>query len=387
MENATKKLYENKQYCRKFTARVISCQQNKDGYDIILDESAFFPEGGGQKGDTGILGEAKVTDTQLIGNTVIHKTDKPIEAGTEVCGEINWDIRYARMQNHSAEHIVSGVAFKKFGCNNVGFHMSDGSMIVDLDKKLSAEDISEIELASNKAVYGNTEIIVIYPKKEEIPSLQYRSKLNIEENLRLIKIGDVDFCACCAPHVAGTGEIGAIKIIDFSAYKGGTRIEMVAGPWALSDYTRLNADNKAIMKLLSAPRDNVVEFLSRQLDQISQLNREKQALIRELAMAKLSVIKVGENGYSFCEKCTFDDLRFCSNSVIEQGTVMCVLLSETSENQYIYVISSKDAEITSVLKQLNASFNGKGGGNPHYAQGKLSGERADIEALLGSLLG
>ncbi len=386
MENATIKLYEAEQYCKKFTAKVLSCELNGDFYDVILDRSAFFPEGGGQKGDTGKLGEADVADTQIVGETIIHKTDKPVETGSEVCGEINWEIRFERMQNHSAEHIVSGIAFSKFGCNNVGFHMSDGSMIVDLDKKLSPQDIEEIEIAANKAVYDNIDIIAIYPAKEEIPTLQYRSKLNIEENLRLIKIGDVDFCACCAPHVAKTGEIGAIKIIDATSYKGGTRIEMIAGMWALKDYARLNTDNKTIMKLLSAPRDNVVNFLSRQLDQIAQLNREKQALIRELAMLKLNITKVGNNGYSFCDKCTFDDLRFCSNSVIEQGTVMCVLLSAASENEYIYVINSKEAEITSVLKQLNAAFNGKGGGNPHYAQGKLSGEKTDIEALLNNLL-
>ncbi len=386
MENITKKLYEADAYCKKFTAKVLSCESNDGIYDIILDKSAFFPEGGGQKGDTGILGDAQITDTQIIGETIIHKADKPLAVGSEVCGEINWDVRFERMQNHSAEHIVSGVAFSKFGCNNVGFHMSDGSMIVDLDKKLTAENISEIEISSNKAVYDNIDIIAIFPTKEEIPALQYRSKLNIEENLRLIKIGDVDFCACCAPHVGKTGEIGAIKIIDASAYKGGTRIEMVAGSWALSDYSRLNADNKIIMKLLSAPRDNVVEFLNRQLEQIALLNREKQALTRELAMMKLNLTRVGDNGYSFCDKCSFDDLRFCSNSVIEQGTVMCVLLSEASENEYIYVISSKSAEITPVLKQLNGAFNGKGGGNPHYAQGKLFGAKSDIESMLSELL-
>ncbi len=386
MENATIKLYESDQYCREFTAKVISCEAGDNGFDVVLDKSAFFPEGGGQKGDIGVLGDAKVTDTQIVGETIIHKTDKPLEAGSEVCGEINWQVRFERMQNHSAEHIVSGVAFSIFGCNNVGFHMSDASMIVDLDKKLSADDITQIEIASNKAVYDNIDIIAIYPTKEEIPELSYRSKKNIEGNLRLIKIGDVDFCACCAPHVAKTGEIGVIKIIDAAAYKGGTRIEILAGSWALNDYLFLNASNKAIMKLLSAPRDKSAEGVSRLLDRIGQLTGEKNQLVRELAITKLSLTKVGENGYAFCDNCSFDDLRCCSNSVVEQGTAMCVLMSESAENEYCYVINSNNADITPVLKQLNAAFNGKGGGKGNYAQGKLVGAKADIESLLNSLL-
>lgn len=385
MEN-TVKLYEKDAYCRSFAAKVVSCTANENGYDIVLDQSAFFPEGGGQKGDTGRLGDAVVTDTQIVGDVIVHKTDKPFETGCEVCGEINWNIRFDRMQNHSAEHIVSGVAYSRFGCSNVGFHLGDDCMIVDFDKKLSAEDIAEIELASNKAVFDNIEIIAIYPTKEEIPTLQYRSKLDIEENLRLIRIGDVDCCACCAPHVAKTGEIGLVKITSFAPYKSGTRIEIAAGYRALADYTLLNNENKTIMKMLSAPRDKTAEFVSRQLEQISAVTKEKQSLVRELAIARLSVTKVGSNGYSFCENCSFDDLRYCSNTLAEQNIVMCVLLSETSENEYIYVISSKELEVTSTVKQLNAAFSGKGGGKPNYAQGKLSGSRNEIEAMLAELL-
>lgn len=385
MEN-TVKLYEKDAYCRSFTAKVISCTANENGYDVVLEQSAFFPEGGGQKGDNGRLGDAVVTDTQIVGDVIVHKTDKPIEVGSEVCGEIDWDVRFDRMQNHSAEHIVSGVACSLYGCSNVGFHLGDDCMMVDFDKKLSAEDIAKIELASNKAVFDNIEIIAIYPTKEEIPTLQYRSKLDIEENLRLIQIGDVDCCACCAPHVAKTGEIGLIKITSFAPYKNGTRIEIAAGYRALADYTLLNNENKTIMKMLSAPRDKTAEFVSRQLEQISTVSREKQSLVRELAIARLSVTRVGDNGYSFCEKCSFDDLRYCSNTLAEQNIAMCVLLSETAENEYIYVVSSKETEVTSTVNQLNAAFSGKGGGKPNYAQGKLSGSRNEIEAMLAELL-
>lgn len=385
MEN-TIKLYENDAYCRTFTSEVVSCTANDNGYDVVLRQTAFFPEGGGQKGDTGRLGDAVVTDTQISDGIIIHKTDKAFETGCEVCGEIDWDIRFSRMQNHSAEHIVSGVANSMYGCVNVGFHLGNDGMIVDFDRKLTADDIAKIELASNKAVFDNIEITVIYPTKEEIPALRYRSKLDIEENLRLVKIGDVDFCACCAPHVARTGEIGLIKITSHVAYKSGTRIEITAGYRALADYTLLNNENKLIMKQLSAPREKTAEFVSRQLEQIATVTREKQALVRELAMARLSIETVGNNGYSFCEQCSFDDLRFCSNNIADKNVVTCVLLSETSENEYNYVVNSKENDVTALVKQLNASFNGKGGGKNGYAQGKLSGSRDEIEKMLKELL-
>ncbi len=232
----TVKLYENDSYIKEFEATVISCEQTKDGYAVVLDKTAFFPEGGGQAADTGTLGNCTVNDVQISDGVVTHYTDKELNVGDKVIGTLNWDTRFARMQGHTGEHLVSGIIHTMFGYDNLGFHMSDKTLTLDPSGPLSAEDIKAVELAANKAVYENKEISVSYPTSEELERLDYRSKLDFTDGVRIVTIDGYDVCACCAPHVHRTGEIGVIKIIDFIQYKGGTRIEMVCGINALSDY-------------------------------------------------------------------------------------------------------------------------------------------------------
>ncbi len=382
----TTKLYEKDSYCREFDAVVLSCEKTDDGYNVVLDKTAFFPEGGGQKADTGKMGDGNVFDTQLQGNTVIHKVTTPQEVGTVIHCSLDWDIRFGRMQNHSAEHIVSGIASTKYACTNVGFHMGEKFMTVDFDKKLTKADIENIENLSNAAICNNLPITVMFPTGEEIPDIPYRSKKEIEGDLRLVKIGDVDCCACCAPHVKMTGEIGLVKIIDFSYNKGGTKVEIIAGFDALADYRMINDNNKDLMKLLCAPRDGILEFVKKQMDAVATLTREKQAIQRELAEATMELVKIGDNAFAFLANCTFDDLRYLSNNITTQDVELCVLLSETNEGEYNYVLNSKSGAVIEVLKGLNEAFNGKGGGKPDYAQGKLSGNRAEIEKVLRKIL-
>lgn len=382
----TKLLYEQDAYIKNFEAKVLSCDEAEGGYAVVLDQSAFFPEGGGQKGDVGRIGDATVSDTQLVGDTVVHSVDKPLEVGSEVEAAIDWEIRFERMQNHSAEHIICGIAWSLFGCNNVGFHMGESFMTVDLDGKLSKEELSRVELEANRAVYRNLPIVSIYPTKEEAESLQYRSKKAIDEGLRLVKIGDVDCCACCAPHVAQTGEIGVIKVIDFCPHKNGVRIQLIAGRDAFSDYVALNERNKAVMKLLSAPREGVPSAVEALLDTIARLNGEKQAIARELAICKLNPTVKEKNAFAFCDNCSFEDLRHCSNKLISDGIDHCLLFSQSGDNEYIYVVNSVKGEARAVVKALNDALGGKGGGKDNYAQGKVCGTRSEVEALAESLI-
>ena len=198
---------------------VLSCEEKDDKYLITLDKTAFFPEGGGQYADKGSLSEANVLDVQIKDEIIYHLTDKPLNMGETVTGEIDWDTRFSRMQNHTGEHIVSGVIHNLYGYNNVGFHMNDRFITLDTDGPLNEQDIAKIELEVNKVIYANKKINVVYPSADELSNYDYRSKLDITENVRLVEIEDTDLCACCAPHVAKTGEIGIIKIIGFIPYK------------------------------------------------------------------------------------------------------------------------------------------------------------------------
>lgn len=383
MIKMTKRIYEQDSYCKEFKAIVESCEQKDSIYEVVLDQTAFFPEGGGQRSDEGTIDDIPVSDVQLVGDVIVHTISQPLNVGSEVTGKIDWNIRFSRMQSHTAEHIISGITHSMFGYSNVGFHMSENNlMTVDFDGKLTKEDIDKIEKASNNAIYDNIPVTVLFPSNEEAKDIQYRSKIDIEEGLRLIRIGDVDLCACCAPHLACTGEAGLVKILDFIPYKKGTRIELIAGAGALEDYAALNDDNKKMMKLLSVPRGNIVEAINKQLDLVAQLNREKNALTRELAVYKIKPIKNNDSSYAFSDNLSFDDLRYCSNMFIEADVERCLLISEVSENEYQYVVNSRETDIRDFVKKLNATFNGKGGGPATYSQGKISGEKSEIEKFV-----
>lgn len=373
----TERLYYLDSYCREFEATVVSCAENDDFFEIILDKTAFFPEGGGQASDTGYINGIEVFDVREKGETIVHKTNKPVAEGEKVFCTIDWDLRYARMQNHSGEHIISGIVHKMFGYTNSGFHMTDSLMTVDFSGPLSDEDIKKIEIESNLAIYKNASITSSFPTKEEAEHIEYRSKLDIESGLRLITIDGIDCCACCAPHVKYTGEIGIIKILNYAPHRKGTRLEMIAGIWALEDYINLHSSTKAMMKLLSSPRNEIYDAVVKQNEQISELRASNGYMSKKLALLELSPIEVGEKAYAICDNLSYDGLRHCANSLIDKGIKECVLFSKAEENSYLYAVCGI-SDVADTVKKINSSLDGKGGGRGNYAQGKVNAMSEEI---------
>lgn len=371
MIHLTERLFEHDSYIKSFNATVLSCEEKGGSYLVTLDRTAFFPEGGGQPADKGEINGIKVLDVQENKGIILHKTEAPITVGEKVEGHIDWALRFSRMQSHCAEHIISGVVHSLFGYDNVGFHLSDNQMFVDFSGPLTQADIDTIEEEANLAIFRNLPIYATYPSKEEIPSLDYRSKLDITEGLRLITIEGVDCCACCAPHPARTGEIGIVKVVDFTPYKGGTRVELVAGIKAVRDYSALNYSNKALMKLLSARRNEVSDAVTKLSDNFRVVQAEKQELSKKLALSELSPVTVNSSVYAFCKDASYDELRFCSNSLMEKGYENCLLFSNTDGDNYIYTVSSVANNANTITSALNKALDGKGGGKPNYTQGKL----------------
>ena len=367
----TERIYDTDSYCREFEATVISCQKNADLYDVILDKTAFFPEGGGQAPDRGRIGGAEVLDVQIQDEIIIHKIANELKCGEKVKGEINWELRFERMQRHTGEHILSGVVNSLFGYSNVGFHMSEVETTADFDGVLSQSDIEKIEYETNRIIWENHEIRAFYPTDEEAANINYRSKLDNIKNLRLVTIEGVDCCACCAPHVRRTGEVGVVKIIDSVPNKGGTRLTLLVGAAALEDYVKLNFSNKQIMKLLSASRETVAEAVERQTDIVKALRYENENLSNRLAWSELSPAEVNGCVYAFSENLSYESLRYCTNMLAQSQTVFSMLFSTNDGENYIYAIGSREHDTRPVVKALNEAFNGKGGGKPDYAQGKI----------------
>ena len=383
----TERLFEKDAYCRSFSANVVSCEEKDGSFLVVLDKTAFFPEGGGQAPDKGTINGVNVLDVQEKDGIVYHKTEKAFNSGDTVSCELDWELRFERMQSHAGEHIVSGVVHSLFGYDNVGFHMSEKTMTVDFSGSLTADDIAKVELESNKAIYKNAPITASYPTKDELAVADYRSKIEPRDGIRLITIEGIDCCACCAPHHSFTGEIGVIKIIDFCPHKKGTRIEMVAGINAFYDYSTLHTSVKQVMNQLSAKRDSIAASVEKLQETANNLKLENGKMSRKLALASLSPVAVNGCAFAINENMSYDDLRECANNLIENGTRKCILLSSADGGSYIYVVSSAEKDVRSLVSELNSAFSGKGGGKDNYAQGKLSASSEDdlknfIEKLL-----
>ena len=261
----TTRLFDADSHLWSFSARVAACTEKNGKYEIELDATAFFPEGGGQCGHRGTLGGVRVLDTVERCGTILHVCDGPLPTGSEVRGEVDAELRFSNMQTHSGEHVVSGIVHRLFGWDNVGFHL-DGAATLDFSGELTAEDVARVELLANEAVWANIPVVARYPSKDELAGLEYRSKLDLTENVRIVTIEGVDVCACCAPHVSRTGEIGLIKITDFMRHRGGVRLTMLAGRRAFLDYRAKTDAAAEISAMLSAPRDALPAAVSRLKD-------------------------------------------------------------------------------------------------------------------------
>ena len=268
----TDKLYYESSHRKDFEAQVISCEPEGEGYKVVLDKTVFFPEGGGQYADTGILGGVHVLDAQEKDGIIYHYTDGALTPGEIVKGEIDWEKRFESMQQHSGEHIISGIVHGRFGYNNVGFHLGADYCTMDFDGPITKEQLKEIEEEANRIVYKNLNIEILYPTKEELKDLTYRSKIEIEGQVRIVNIPGVDICACCAPHVDRTGEIGNIKLVDMVSYKGGERITMLSGSRALTDHQQKEESVKKISALLCAKDTEVAEAVEKLKEEQEEYN-------------------------------------------------------------------------------------------------------------------
>ena len=253
----TKKLYYQDAYIKEFWATVLSCEKSGECYDVVLDKTAFFPEEGGQYSDKGKIGDTLVIDVKETNGIIHHYTQGPIDKGVTLFCSVDFDERYEKMQCHSAEHILSGLFHKHFGLDNVGFHLGKDDVTMDISAPLGEKELEFIEMLANEAVYKNVEITAEFPNSEELSLMEYRAKLDLTENVRIVRIGEYDACACCAPHVRFTGEIGAIKILDSVKLRGGLRIHITAGRRAMRFFRECFASVGAVSALLSVPKSDV----------------------------------------------------------------------------------------------------------------------------------
>lgn len=380
----TRRLYYEDQYIREFSARIISCEKGEKGFEVVLDRTAFFPEGGGQPGDEGFIGPSRVTDTRERGGEVVHICSEELKTGVTAECRLNFEKRLLNMRRHAGEHIFSGRIHAVCGLDNVGFHMGEKSVTVDFNGPVSERELARAEREANEIVCKNVPVETFYPTEDELKNLEYRSKKEIKGRVRLARIEGADLCACCGTHPAFTGEIGIIKAVSMTNYKSGVRITLQIASQALEDYDRKNKSVYRISNLLCVKTDETAEAVERLIQKLDDSRFEASRLKREIFRLRAKDVRGGKI-CMFDKSGSAEDARIFSDILAEKAEEAAVF-SGNDETGYKYAVTSGTRDVRPVGEALNASCSGRGGGKPHMVMGSVSATRAEIEKFWESLV-
>ena len=376
---STHKLYYEDCHLSEFTAVVVSCIPAEGGWHIILDQTAFYPEGGGQPCDFGTLNDIPVLDVQEQGEDVVHLCAESIEPGTAVAGKIDYERRFDLMQQHSGEHIVSGFIHAKYGYHNVGFHMGADVITIDFDGIIPAEDLPEIETKANAAIWKNTPLHIWYPGEEELPNVPYRSKKALPWPVRVVEFPEVDICACCGVHVAYTGEIGLVKLLSCVKFHQGVRIEMACGGRAMAILSAVYEENRQVSHEFSAKiletgaaAKRINDALAAEKYRVTGLQRQLFDYIAESCRDSGNVLRIEEGlDPTGIRELTDKIAGVCG------GTV--AMFSGKDGDGYNFCLAAREGDLRDLGKELTTALNGRGGGKPGFIQGSVKADRAAIE--------
>ena len=376
----TQKLYYEDCEIREFTARVTACREEKGKFLVTLDATAFYPEGGGQACDVGFLGDARVLDTQERDGQVLHVCDRPLPLNAQVTGKIDWQRRFDLMQQHTGEHIVSGIIHRRFGYHNTGFHVGSQMLEVDFDGELSWEALQEIEQEANRVVWENLPVNCFVPGPEELSRIFYRTKRALPWPVRIVEIPGVDSCACCGVHTKYTGQVGFIKLLSCVKFHQGARIEMVCGQRAYNYVNQIMEQNRKISRLLSAKMPETAEAV----ENLQKTYQEEK--YRSVALEKRLMAAVAESYRGICNPLHFEE-TLTGSALREQaeriekicgGAIVC---AGNDESGYTVCVVGEDAR--GIGTRAAKALNGRGGGKQYAWQGFFKASRAQIEAYFG----
>ena len=378
----TRKLYYEDCHLQEFTATVISCEETEKGFRVALDATVFYPEGGGQACDLGALGDARVLDVREDGEQIIHLCDKALPTGATVTGKIDWARRLDLMQQHSGEHIVSGILNKLFGCHNVGFHIGADTVTIDFDVPVPAEALEEVEAQANKAVYQNLPVRCWYPSPEELPTVPYRTKRQLPWPVRIVEIPGYDICACCGVHTAYTGEIGLIKLLSCVKFHQGVRIEMVCGERARLFMTKVYEQNRQVSQAFSAKILETGDAARRMNDALAAEKFRASGLEKQLFESIAKGYVNQDNVLYFADTLAPVSVRELAEQIARHCSGIAAVFSGNDENGYSACLVSKSGSVAELGKLLTQSLGGRGGGKPGFFQGSIQATKAQITELL-----
>lgn len=379
----TEKLYERDPFLREFDARVLSCEQGKDGWEIVLDRTAFYPEGGGQPSDQGELGSAFVSDVHEKDGEIRHLCDRALPVGSEVSGRIDWARRFDHMQQHSGEHIVSGLICARYGCDNVGFHMGRELVTIDFNADIQPEELAEIEAAANAYIWSDAAVDIRLLGGEELERAQYRSKKFIPGLVRLVAFPGADCCACCGTHVRSAGQVGLVKLLSCQKFRSGVRIEMVCGARALRYLSAVTEQNAAVSRALSVKPFETAAAVERLQSELNGANTRAAALEDEVFRCRAQEYAGAGDVLLIVETMPPDSVRKLCDAVLDTCGGRCAVFAG-ADRSYKYAVGLRGGDLRAFVKEMNAALSGRGGGKPDFAQGGIQADGGQIRAFFAS---
>lgn len=376
----TEKLYYADPFLTDFTATVLDCQPGKNGYLVTLDRTAFYPEGGGQPADHGVLDGAVVTDVHEKNSVILHNVDRAVEIGKTVTGTIDWGRRFDHMQQHSGEHICSGLICERFHCDNVGFHMGADIVTIDFNADISWEELLEIEAKANQYLYENHPIDIQFHRGAELEAIDYRSKKALEGDVRIVAFPGADCCACCGTHVVRSGQVGLVKFLSVQKFRDGVRIELLSGKRAHRCLSECWAQDVRIAQALSVKPNASFAGVERVLAELSAL-KQRCAKLEESVFAQAAAQYEGKGDVLlFEDEMSGDILRKLCDAVTNHCGGRCAVFAG-ADGAYKYAIGHIGGDLRELTKKMNAELNGRGGGKPNFVQGSVAAARGAIEAF------
>lgn len=377
----TEKLFYDDAYLKAFSAVVTESVPGKKGWEICLDRTAFYPEGGGQPGDTGFLSGVRVMDTHERDGKIIHYCSDKLEAGSRVEGSVDFDRRFDLMQQHSGEHIVSGIIHEIFGCDNVGFHMGRDVVTIDFNCAIAAERLEEIERKANRIIWENRPFKISWPDKKALEDIRYRSKKELSGAVRIVECEGADICACCGLHVKSSGEIGVIKLLNVHPFREGVRMEMLSGERAYEYLRRAAEQNSAIGALLSARTEATCEAVERLLHEAEAAAYRITGLENRIFEEIAKKYAGKDRAAVFEPKLSPDGVRRLADMLLSRCAGLAAVFSGEGET-YKYALGARNVDVRAMGAEMNSRLNGRGGGKPKFVQGSLNCSRGEIEKFL-----
>ena len=375
----TVKLYYEDSFLQAFTAQVVSCDAREDRWAVVLDQTAFYPEGGGQACDLGKLGDANVLDVREKDGIILHLCDRPVEPGSHVTGILDWDRRLDQMQQHSGEHIVSGLLCRRFDCHNVGFHIGADTVTIDFDAPIPAEELPQIEQEANTAIWKNLPLRCWYPTPEELAQLPYRSKKQLPWPVRIVDAGGYDLCACCGVHVKQTGSVGMIKLLSCVKFHQGVRIEMVCGMRALQFLGEVYEQNRLVSQTFSAKVLETGNAARKASDALASEKFRAAGLEKKLFTMMAEAYRNAGTVILFENELSPGGIRDLADAIAAVCGGTAGVFSGSDEAGYNVCLCSRQDDLRQFGMQMNQALQGRGGGKPGFFQGSVKATRVQIE--------